>query len=73
MIEIRLRDAGSALRWCAECADETVFEVPPCEDGHGVDCLDVVCTTCGLGLVLGLHGLGAHDEPEHDAARPVAA
>lgn len=43
------------MRWCAECKDETAFEVPPCVDGHGVDCLDLACVECGFAIVLGLH------------------
>lgn len=43
----------SELRWCPECRDEQVFDQPPCEDGHGPDCLDVACGRCGFALVLG--------------------
>lgn len=42
------------LRWCAECADERPFEVPPCEDGHGADCLDLACADCGFAVVVGV-------------------
>ena len=38
-------------RWCAGCGDEQVFEVPPCEDGHGEDCLDLACVACGFAIV----------------------
>ena len=41
------------VRWCAVCADERVFEVPPCEDGHGEGCLDLTCGECGHAIVLG--------------------
>lgn len=41
-------------RWCASCADERVFEVPPCEDGHGEDCLDLACVECGHAISVGL-------------------
>jgi hypothetical protein len=52
------RDEGGAameadFRWCAECAATTLFEQPPCEDGHGLDCLDLACSECGMALVLG--------------------
>ena len=40
-------------RWCSACATVTLFEVPPCEDGHGLDCLDLACTDCGSAIVLG--------------------
>ncbi len=42
-------------RWCSDCCDVTVFEVPPCQDGHGEDCLDLACIDCGSAVVLGLH------------------
>ena len=41
------------VRWCAECRAEQAFEVPPCADGHGVDCPDLACTACGTGIVVG--------------------
>ena len=41
------------LRWCAGCQDERGFEVPPCEDGHGLDCLDLACVDCGHAIVVG--------------------
>ena len=42
------------IRWCGECKDERHFEMPPCEDGHGVDCLDLACVDCGAAIVVGL-------------------
>ncbi len=42
------------MRWCPECAQETAFELPPCEDGHGPDCLDLACVQCGHAVVLGV-------------------
>ena len=42
------------VRWCAECRDERPFETPPCEDGHGLDCLDLACVDCGLAIVVGV-------------------
>ena len=41
-------------RWCSTCSSKQLFEQPPCEDGHGDDCLDLACVTCGSALVLGL-------------------
>ena len=41
-------------RWCAVCNGKQLFEQPPCEDGHGDDCLDLACVMCGSALVLGL-------------------
>ncbi|MCW2681083.1 MAG: hypothetical protein JWM62_2484 [Frankiales bacterium] len=43
------------IRWCAECMDEKAFEVPPCADGHGADCLDLSCVECGFAIVVGIH------------------
>lgn len=42
-------------RWCSDCSDVTFFEIPPCEDGHGDDCLDLACADCGSAVVLGRH------------------
>lgn len=42
------------FRWCSTCSSKQLFEQPPCEDGHGDDCLDLACVTCGTALVLGL-------------------
>ena len=41
-------------RWCSTCSSKQLFEQPPCEDGHGDDCLDLACVLCGTALVLGL-------------------
>lgn len=45
---------SASVRWCASCTTETVFEVPPCEDGHGEDCLDLCCSACGHAVVVGV-------------------
>ena len=42
------------VRWCAGCEGERAFEVPPCEDGHGADCIDLACVECGHAIVLGI-------------------
>ena len=42
------------VRWCAACEDERPFETPPCEDGHGLDCLDLACVECGHAVVVGV-------------------
>ena len=41
------------IRWCSECADDRRFDSPPCEDGHGENCLDLACAECGHAIVLG--------------------
>ena len=45
---------SATIRWCAPCEGEQVFEVPPCEDGHGQDCLDLACVECGHAIVVGV-------------------
>lgn len=35
---------------CPECRTETLFDTPPCEDGHGEDCVDLACVECGFAL-----------------------
>ena len=42
------------VRGCAECSDERPFETPPCEDGHGLDCVDLACVDCGHAIVVGV-------------------
>lgn len=36
---------------CDLCQGVMVFDVPPCVDGHGVDCPELVCTGCGTALL----------------------
>ena len=45
---------SSQVRWCAGCADDRLFEMPPCEDGHGSDCPDLACVECGHAIVVGI-------------------
>lgn len=45
---------SATLRWCSACGSEQLFEVPPCEDGHGEDCVDLACVECGHAIVVGL-------------------
>jgi hypothetical protein len=35
---------------CPECCDERPFDQPFCEDGHGLDCPEWLCTDCGAAL-----------------------
>ena len=32
---------------CPECREESAFEQPPCTEGHGLDCPEWFCVTCG--------------------------
>ncbi|HEY3201432.1 MAG TPA: hypothetical protein VGK55_12875 [Actinomycetes bacterium] len=38
--------------WCTECGD-TTFEQPPCTEGHGEDCPELVCAGCGMAYFAG--------------------
>ena len=42
------------VRFCVGCQGERGFEMPPCEDGHGLDCLDLACVECGHAIVVGI-------------------
>ena len=46
------------IRFCVGCQDERGFEMPPCEDGHGLDCLDLACVECGHAIVVGVMASG---------------
>lgn len=42
---------------CASCADERVFEQPPCLDGHEPgQCPEWACVDCGHALFLRISG-----------------
>lgn len=36
--------------YCPECADVRAAEIPDCPDGHGRDCPERACATCGAAL-----------------------
>lgn len=36
---------------CDLCGSERLV-VPPCADGHGVDCPDLCCADCGAAIVV---------------------
>ncbi len=38
---------------CPECREESVFEQPPCTEGHGLDCPEWFCVTCGSAVFVG--------------------
>jgi hypothetical protein len=37
---------------CDTCGDVQPFETPPCVDGHGVDCPELICTGCGAAVMI---------------------
>ncbi len=36
---------------CPECREEGPFEQPDCVDGHGRDCPEWFCVTCGYAIL----------------------
>ena len=37
---------------CPGCGGPRAVEVPPCADGHGVDCPDRACAECGTAVIV---------------------
>ncbi|MEV0940579.1 hypothetical protein [Micromonospora wenchangensis] len=38
--------------YCDTCGGVQPFETPPCADGHGVDCPELLCTGCGAAVLI---------------------
>jgi hypothetical protein len=38
--------------YCPDCADFRAVEIPDCPDGHGRDCPERACSTCGSALLV---------------------
>jgi len=41
---------------CPTCAEDTLFEQPPCSDGHtddGGECPEWICVACGTACIAG--------------------
>ncbi|HEU4422765.1 MAG TPA: hypothetical protein VFR67_09540 [Pilimelia sp.] len=36
--------------YCAICEADMVFDAPPCPDGHGLECPELLCTGCGTAV-----------------------
>ncbi|SCL17977.1 hypothetical protein GA0074692_0297 [Micromonospora pallida] len=53
--------------YCDSCQGVQLFEVPPCADGHGADCPELVCTNCGAALLIATFRFG----PARLARRPA--
>jgi hypothetical protein len=49
-----MRIAAVIELYCPGCAGLTEFEQPPCVDGHGADCPEWACLTCGTALLIGV-------------------
>jgi hypothetical protein len=43
----------ATVRFCPECAAETEFAQPQCDDGHGADCPEWFCVECGYAVLIG--------------------
>lgn len=39
-------------RFCPRCARVCAVLIPPCADGHGVDCPERCCAECGTAFLL---------------------
>ncbi|KAB1911760.1 hypothetical protein [Micromonospora sp. AMSO31t] len=37
---------------CDSCEGVVLFEAPPCVDGHGADCPELICTGCGAAVLI---------------------
>ena len=57
---------------CDGCGTVTRFEAPPCPDGHGADCPELVCTGCGDAYLIATTPLPPA-RPRHAAAASLAA
>ncbi|MET8351405.1 MULTISPECIES: hypothetical protein [unclassified Micromonospora] len=61
--------------YCDVCEGVTPFEVPPCVDGHGTDCPELICTGCGAAVVIAnfaLRSTRLADRPRRQPARHAA-
>ena len=45
---------------CPECRDDSAFEQPPCQEGHGLDCPEWFCVTCGFAVFAGGWDINEH-------------
>jgi hypothetical protein len=43
----------TTVRFCPDCGGDAEFERPPCEDGHGAECPEWLCTGCGSAVLIG--------------------
>jgi hypothetical protein len=59
----------TVLRHCSTCGDDREFEAPPCPDGHGPECPELVCVACGTALFF---GTVQSEQPRHTAVVTAA-
>ncbi|MET8906928.1 hypothetical protein [Micromonospora sp. NPDC004551] len=38
--------------YCDTCESVVPFEAPPCVDGHGAECPELICTGCGAAVLI---------------------
>jgi hypothetical protein len=38
---------------CPVCGRRSQFEQPPCADGHGSDCPELICVRCSSAVLVG--------------------
>ena len=38
---------------CPVCGRRSEFEQPPCTDGHGSDCPELICVRCSSAVLVG--------------------
>ncbi len=55
---------------CPECRDDSPFEQPPCEDGHGHDCPEWFCVSCGFAVLAGEAQAGLIEVAKPVTGRP---
>ncbi len=53
MEQVQAGGDGHSRFWCTECGGQQLFEQPPCLDGHGPDCPELACTSCGAAVLVG--------------------
>ncbi|MEU1603422.1 hypothetical protein [Micromonospora matsumotoense] len=57
--------------YCDTCEGVQPFEAPPCPDGHGVDCPELLCTGCGGAVLIATFAFQAIRLADH-RRRPSA-
>ena len=50
----RVFSAAMIETYCSDCGDVEAFEQPPCVDGHGADCPEWLCLTCGAAVLINM-------------------
>ena len=55
---------------CPVCGRRSEFEQPPCADGHGSDCPELICVRCSSAVLVGActeHPARRHSRTRHAA------